>query len=257
MNPPPNSPNPVPLDSAAASTIGLIRAGNEDRLLADPVLGWFAVADGIGGLGHGEYASECAITVTRQHAPHSTALDIPKIMAACQESVCCLGRTLGNYGGIGTTLTVAHVSAGQGCIGQVGDSAAFLHRSDQKCIERLTSAHAESPPLVKVDGAPVSEFQPNSVLNRYVGQSAPLSFEVQHFTWAPGDRLILCTDGITSCIDRVELAAMSQAQSNPRDLAKGLLRVAEIRGGVDNATCVIVDLLTSSASSFPLSDVQL
>lgn len=246
MSQPLHSPaNALLVQAAAATTIGRVRSINEDRHLLDAEHGWFAVADGIGGLPYGERASECAIrSLAREAAkPGAEARPLREIMAACHQAVRQLGAVLGPRTGIGTTLTCLRFGAGRWEIGHVGDSLAFHHPARSRPLVRLTTDHTVPVTPIAIAGFGATLFTPPPRLDRYLGQAIPPDCDVHRPLIQPGDRLILCSDGVCRSLDDFDLAAMSEAQPTPAALAQALICVADLRGGLDNATAVVIDYL--------------
>jgi protein phosphatase len=235
--------------AGAATTVGRMRATNEDRYLLDVARGLFAIADGIGGLPYGERASECAIrSLIRQATPPADPdRPLDELVAACHDAVGQLGRVLHRRMGIGTTLTLLRALPGYCEIAHVGDSAAFIQRGRTGEVVRLTTEHTSPAPSVVVAGqAPDAAFLPPATLDRYLGQSAPLSCETHHVAVSPGDRIILCSDGITRALDTADLAVLSAVQPNSLGFAQTLIHVANVRGGRDNATAIVIDFTTEA-----------
>lgn len=257
-------PDLPPVQASAATTLGRIRSTNEDRHLLDLTNGWFAIADGIGGLPYGERASECAIRqLIREIArPGSDTRPLPEIVAACHQAVRQLGAVLAPRTGIGTTFTCLRLqpalpppsepnpfASGLQALGvriatlaHIGDSAAYLHPARSHRFLRLTTDHTIPVPPVRIVGHTSTPFQAPPRLDRYLGQPAPPVCDVHSFEVAPLDRLILCSDGVTRALDESELATLSTAQASPATLVRALVHIADLRGGLDNATALALDL---------------
>ncbi len=244
MNLPHHSTPTGIIQAAAATTIGRVRANNEDRHLVDCEHGWFAVADGIGGLPYGERASECAVRSLAREATRHGAESRPmrEIMAGCHQAVRQLGAIVTPRTGIGTTLTFIRFTQSRCEIGHIGDSSAFHHPARSRALVRLTTDHTLPVKPIAIAGFTASPFVPPPRLDRYLGQATPPLCDVHSLDLAPGDRIILCSDGLTRALDDLDLAALSNAQPTPAALAQALIRVADLRGGQDNSTVVIVDL---------------
>jgi serine/threonine protein phosphatase PrpC len=239
----------VQTSAGAATTVGRMRATNEDRYLLDVPRGLFAIADGIGGLPYGERASECAIrSLIRQATPPADpGRPLAELVAACHDAVGQLGRVIHRHMGIGTTLTLLRIGPGCCEIAHVGDSAAFIQRGRAGEVVRLTTEHTSPAPAVVVVGlAPAAGFLPPATLERYLGQSAPLSCETHRVAVSPGDRIILCSDGVICALDPADLAALSVAQPSPLGFAQALIHVANVRGGRDNATAIVIDFFSEA-----------
>ncbi len=244
--PPPDS---IPaLSAASATSIGQVRTINEDRYLIDPAHGWFAIADGIGGLPFGERASECAIRhLAREIAqPDSDTRNLSAIVSACHQAVRQLGAFLAPRTGIGTTLTIlrfsTHTSPLSALMAHIGDSVAYLHPGRIHPLVRLSTDHSVEVPPVHILGFDARTFQAPPRLDRYVGQATPPDCDICRIPISPNDRLILCSDGVTRALDETEITALSSAQPSAAELARALVHIADIRGGLDNATALVIDV---------------
>jgi protein phosphatase len=232
------------LAAAAATSVGCVRTNNEDRHLIDAARGWFAVADGVGGLPFGERASDCAIRCLVHELsrdPDATILPLDRVAEACHHAVRQLGSLLSPRIGIGTTLTFLRITAEGGELAHIGDSIGYLHPGRRNSIKRLTTDHTVPVSGVLINGPVPERFIPPPRLDRYLGQSTSPACDLICFPLAPGDRLILCSDGLTRALDEADLADLSRAQPSPSALAQALVRVADIRGGQDNSTVIIID----------------
>lgn len=230
------------LRSAALSDLGRVRKNNEDRLLRDETLQLFGIADGVGGLPGGAEAAQCAIEVV--HAGiHNAASepDLRKVTIEANHSVAQLGRRLSPQFGIGSTLTFGLFRRGQLHLAHVGDSRCYLW-SQGKFIA-LTEDHSveneAKARIAKGEMVWISEHQ-RQALTRCIGQHAPLDVDLTIRSLEVGDRYLFCSDGVTKLIRDQELAARMSANQEPDEILRGLIDLANARGGVDNATAVIV-----------------
>lgn len=237
--------SPPLLAAAAATSIGKVRSQNEDRYLLDSEHACFAIADGIGGLPYGERASECAVRSLAREIVQNPSEPRPLVpfVSACHEAVRRLGAVLSPRLGIGTTFTILSFEAAQVQVAHIGDSTAFYHPGRTQTLRRLTTEHTVALAPVTLFGQSDPTFTPPARLDRYLGQTIPPACDFLRLPTAPTDRFILCSDGITRAIDDAELSALSSAQASPVALARALVHIADLRGGFDNATCIVVDLL--------------
>ncbi len=230
--------------SAAASDIGCIRKENEDSLLCDDTLGLYAVADGIGGLPGGAQASQKALEVFQNwFATNAGAGDLNYADAvdAANDAVVALGRKVSPRSGIGTTVTLAHVFGDTLASVHVGDSALFRLRAGR--LEELTVEHnLENEIKIRTArGEQVSLTHENrAALTRCVGQPPPLEGDILKVLLEAGDRYLLCTDGITRCITTRELTRFLGEADSPEAAVQTLVDMARDRGGIDNATAVVL-----------------
>jgi protein phosphatase len=232
------------LRASAQTDIGCIRQENEDSFLCDEALTLYAVADGIGGLPAGAQASRRAVDILQAWFGRHSADASPDFAAALREAndaVHQLGRQLSPRYGIGTTLSLAHFRGRQVHTMHVGDS--FIFRLRGWNLDALTTEHNLESEMkaLAARGEPVPHVQENrAALTRCVGQPPPLLGDFATHAIVAGDRYLLCTDGVTRCIMRDELSKHLVAADSPEAAASALVQLARTRGGVDNATAVVV-----------------
>lgn len=244
------------LVAASATSTGCVRATNEDRYLIDSINGWFAIADGIGGLPYGERASECAIRhLVREIAnPESDRRKLTEIVSSCHQAVRQLGAFLAPRTGIGTTLTILHFTARtspqSALMAHIGDSVAYLHPARIHSLVRLSTDHTIEVPPISIVGPNSYTFQAPPRLDRYLGQVSPPDCDIRLIPLGPNDRLILCSDGVTRALDETEISTLSAAQPSAAELARALVQIADLRGGLDNATALVIDVPLAQATNF-------
>jgi len=231
------------LRSSALTDIGCYRQQNEDSFLCDDGLQLYAVADGIGGLPAGAAASRAALDEicewflkdARKPFDYATAL------ARANDAVFALGRQLSPRYGIGTTLTLAHFADGAINVVHVGDSYMFRLRAGE--LAALTREHnLENEMRARAArGEPTYLLTENrAALTRCVGQPPPLEGDIDSHAVEAGDRYLLCTDGVTRCITPHEIARHLAKADAPDAVARVLVDLARERGGLDNATAVVI-----------------
>lgn len=232
------------LRASARTDIGCVRQENEDNLVCDGLLALFAVADGIGGLPAGAQASQSALDTLQawfRRQGDDAHLDLAAALTEANDVVHRLGRQLSPRYGIGTTLSLAHFRRGRLHTVHVGDSFIFRLRGEQ--LDPLTSEHNVENELKAraARGEPVPEVHEHrAALTRCVGQAPPLMGDIASHPVEPGDRYLVCTDGITRCITHDELAAYLRDSEDPAQAADALVELAHERGGLDNATAVVI-----------------
>jgi serine/threonine protein phosphatase PrpC len=230
--------------SAALTDIGKVREENEDRYLCDDSLGLYAVADGIGGLPGGAQAAEETVTQLAALAkvqPPSTDWDFPALVHAINQRVFALGRVIDATFGIGTTLVVVRLAGQRLQLAHVGDSSCFLLRDER--LEKLTMDHTVENEVRARHGHGATAFlnpRTRNALTRCVGQPHGPEVDVSVRALRAGDRLLLCTDGITRFILENEIATLLGQAPSPEESLKRIIGLANDRGGLDNATGVLL-----------------
>jgi len=148
-----------------------------------------------------------------------------------------------SYRGMGTTLTAALIRGERLSLAHVGDSRAYLIRTS--CIEQITNDHSIVAEQVKM-GLISEEEAKNSkiknVITRSLGNVPDVEVDMEEFTISDGDRIILCSDGITSVISDSDIMSIATASGGPADLCKTLVKRATEAGCTDNMTVVALHI---------------
>lgn len=231
--------------AAALSDIGLHRRENEDRFVCEDRRGLYGVADGIGGLPHGELAAATAIEAVErlvaQSAAERATQDLGAIIATANGDVVQQGRQVSSLYGIGTTLTFGLLHGSLLRLAHVGDSRCYQFRCGR--LERLTTDHNVESDRRLRHVHPDREgdsLRNRAALTRCIGQwTTPVADLSDHEIHA-GDRILFCTDGLFRSVDDLELAAALASASDPARTLRDLIDLANRRGGYDNATAVLV-----------------
>lgn len=250
----------------AETNVGRVRDHNEDALLVDEALSLYAVADGMGGHAAGEVASQLALDtlahVVREGQSRIAALatdpgakavarDVQRlleeaVLAACS-AVHEAGQAEERRRGMGTTLSVLLVVGSQGFIAHVGDSRIYLVRGGK--AHQLTLDHNLQTELLKrgkLTAEQVARVKQKNALIRAIGVYASVEVDTLRFEVLPGDRFMLCSDGLHAYLQKDELSAIFEGpleQAVPR-----LIALANQRGGHDNITAIVVSVGEAGAS---------
>ncbi|MEI3377092.1 MAG: Stp1/IreP family PP2C-type Ser/Thr phosphatase [Coriobacteriales bacterium] len=233
----------MPRSYAARSDVGSVREHNEDSYLVKTPL--FVVADGMGGHEAGEVASSIAVTTMESHAPKSTS---PEALAAAvikaNEAVLRGAQDGTGKPGMGTTLTAAFVFEDEATIAQVGDSRAYLLHDGQ--LQRITRDHSLVADLIEQGRLTEAEarFHPQrSVITRALGSDPSMQPDLYTLHVEEGDRLLLCSDGLSSMIPDGDIEAILLDNPVPAQACDALVEEAIIAGGLDNVTVIVIDPL--------------
>lgn len=230
------------LRNAALTDIGKIRRTNEDRVLRDEALDLYGVADGIGGLPGGAEAAQCAIDAVHYAIKNVRGeADLAQITIEANSAVAQLGQRFSPHFGIGTTLTWGLFRRGQLHLAHVGDSRCYLLRDGE--LECLTSDHSveNEARARRARGELIwINEQHRNALTRCVGQNTPLDVDVSVRELQVGDRYLFCSDGITRMLREAELADYLLDKAEPGKILREMVDTANLRGGLDNLTCVLV-----------------
>jgi len=245
------------LRSAAATDTGYLRVTNQDLALTSSDLA--AVADGMGGHLGGEVAARMAVERLLQAFRNDRTTDgLIAAVRAANDAVYSRSRSDRNLHGMGTTLTAAAI-VGEDANGQlrlalvnVGDSRAYLVNSQERRIHRLTEDHSVVEEMVRSgelteDEAAVHPHR--HILTRALGIEAEIEPDCWELDLDPGSRLLLCSDGLTNELREQEIAEVLLGEPDADKAASELVRRALNRGGTDNVTVVVLDVLAGEVSA--------
>jgi protein phosphatase len=235
---------------------GFVRPTNQDAFLVDNRLHLWAVADGMGGHPGGDVASHLVIdTIARQAVNEVLRLQGPSeqvVMAlrdmveSAHHAILAHARQHLDLNGMGTTLTLLQISSHPfptATIVHEGDSRAYLLRDGT--LIQLTRDHSMVEEHVRqglLSAAQAQHHPQRHVLSRAVGLGPRSDVDVTLESLKAGDRLMLCTDGLTKMVDDARIAiTMTTIPNNPEASCRALVAAALDAGGIDNVTVVIVD----------------
>lgn len=234
------------LRSAAGTHVGLIRPQNEDSYLCrHPV---YAVADGLGGHAAGEVASALVVERLAEIAfDDDTTIDDAQQRLA--DAVRDANRRIHEsatedpeHAGMGTTVTAAVVIGDTVGLAHVGDSRAYLLRDDE--LTRITEDHTPVQRAVRagVISAEEALHHPSRhVLAQAVGLDIDVEVDTPRLDLHDGDRIVLCTDGMTDPIPDDDIPGLLTDTGSPDAAVEALIAAALQRGGPDNVTVVVID----------------
>jgi len=238
----PDSP-PLRLQFAALSDVGRVRKDNQDSGYAGPWL--LTVCDGVGGAARGDIASSTAVAQIRKldHKPTEDLLGL--VAGAIHRAHDRIGELVEEDPALSGTSTTATVALFDGCqvaLGHVGDSRAYLYRSGT--ITQLTRDHTFVQSLI--DDGRITEEESrvhphrNLILKAVDGvhDAEPDLFTLDV---APGDRLLLCSDGACGVLDKDRMADIL-GTGTPDYAVVELVRASLEAGSSDNVTCVVADV---------------
>ena len=249
----------VLVEYSGCTNVGKARPNNEDALLTDTGRDerLFVVADGMGGHEAGEVASFLAVATLERLWPDGSL--VGAIRRADQTIFAC--RDDGEFAGMGTTVVAlrfredgSHKRAVEygleAEVAHVGDSRAYLLRAGH--LRRLTEDHSVAAELVRSGAMVSTRVASRNALTRSLG-TGTASVESTTFEAWPGDRVLLCSDGLSDAIAEKEIASvLERFPGDSEKAAHGLVTAALEASGPDNVTVVVVDLKDrGSASTLP------
>ena len=221
--------------------VGCQRERNEDSLIVRPPL--FVVADGMGGHAAGDVASEVAVNTMASLAPTIPDVDLlGRAVESANHAVITEAKKAGCEG-MGTTMTACVVQDDKIAIAHVGDSRAYLLHAGK--LQQLTRDHSWVADMVEQGKLTEEEARvhPNrSVITRALGSDPHMQPDLYEVTASEGDRLLLCSDGLTGMVEDGDIQAMLARIRDPQRCAAALVNEAIANGGADNITVIVADI---------------
>ena len=222
--------------------VGCVREHNEDSLVVAPPL--YVVCDGMGGHAAGEVASEIAVNVIADRVPATPdAAALGQAVEEANLAIIQAAREGVGRAGMGCTCTAAMLENERLIVAQVGDSRAYLlHGGTLQQITRDHSLMADFIEAGQITPEEARVHPQRSVITRALGsdpRTQPDLFEINVNT---GDRLLICSDGLTSMIEDYEIEDILNRTPDPQIAASKLVNAAIAAGGHDNVTVIVVNV---------------
>ena len=222
--------------------IGCLRDHNEDSLVVAPPL--FAVADGMGGHAAGEVASEIAVNVLAERAPaHPDPEALGRAVEEANRAIIVAAHEGRGREGMGTTMTAAMLEGERLIIAQVGDSRAYLLHQGK--LQQLTRDHSLMADMIEAGQLTPEEARTHpqrSVITRALGSDAHLHPDIYEINVETGDRLLICSDGLSGMIFDDQIENTLRRVQDPQRCASQLVNEAIAAGGHDNVTVIVADV---------------
>ena len=245
---------------AVRSDVGLLREGNEDSAYAGPHL--LAVADGMGGHAAGEVASSLTIASMADLDAGQPPGDMLNALAAAvaaansrlQEKIIANPAVEG----MGTTLTALLWEDGHAAVCHIGDSRGYLLRQGE--LYQITHDHTLVQSLVdegRISAEDVSTHPQRSLLLRALDGRSAAEPDLSVHEAMPGDRYLLCSDGLSGVVSDETLRDTLEAVADPDAATRELIELAIAGGGPDNITCIVADVVDTATTRLPLPSTPL
>ena len=240
---------------------GRVRANNEDCVLVRPDLLLYVVADGAGGHAAGEVASRLAVrsienffgaTIRATHdRPEFDRFGIPsgarrlsQAILKANHDVIEIAKSSVPHRGMGTTVVAACFSPRSGLlhVGHAGDSRCYRLRSGH--LELLTQDHSlvtdiiEQRPDIDDD---VLDRLPKNMVTRALGMDPRLRVSMRSHAVVPGDKYLLCSDGLSGMLSVEEVAETLSREESAETLVERLIAIANAAGGSDNIAALVIE----------------
>ncbi len=239
------TPSPIETACGAATHPGLRRRANEDAHLAAHPL--FLVADGMGGHEAGATASAAVVEAFAALAGRDS-IGIDDVRGALRRARTAVEAIAAHQRAAGTTLTGVIVTdvggAGYWLTINVGDSRTY--RFAHGLLEQISVDHSVVQELIDegvLDGRAAAHDRRRNEITRAIGAGSGGEPDFWLVPAEPGDRILLCSDGLSGEVDADRIAQVLADVRDPQDAATRLVHEAMLRGGRDNITAVVVDAL--------------
>ena len=226
---------------------GLLRSVNQDNFYIDPDGRFFIVADGMGGHAGGQEASSIATQTIKEHLENDWDSEVSsyeileEAIIKANEGILEDQQNHPERGEMGTTVVVLLFRGEQPLKAQVGDSR--LYRLRQEKLEQITEDHTWVARALKMGDIEPEQAKTHPwrhVLFQCLGRKDTHKPEIAKLDIQSGDRLLLCSDGLTEEVADDTIRAIFEDSESCEDIAKNLIEAAKEAGGSDNITVVIV-----------------
>jgi serine/threonine protein phosphatase PrpC len=245
--------------AAAMTHVGLVREHNEDAFAMVAELDLYIVSDGMGGLAGGETASGVVVEalpqllIERVGSRQLADADLHEILRTTLLELSRTVRRLAarrvGLAGMGATVVLALARDDRVTVAHMGDSRAYRHRAGE--LVQLTEDHSVVGILLRrgeIGPEEVEDHPARGRITRYVGMDAQVDPDINTFDFVPGDRVLLCSDGLAGVVRDEEIAALMMKPDAPADACRRLVDAALAGGGPDNITVIIAERRPRSGS---------
>lgn len=229
------------------SKIGLVRKVNEDSFYISHERNVLAVADGMGGYVGGEIASKTAVEAIAYYFKnfnYAAPVQLEKAIQYANSSI--ISKTLidPSLKGMGTTVSMVTLARHMAFWGHVGDSRIYLYR--EGAFSQISVDHTIVQVLLdkgKITEEEALNHPQRHVLTRAVGVDSNLIVDTGAFEVQPNDRILICSDGLTSFIGRPELCdAIGDYGRTEREIINDLFDKVYANGAKDNVTAILTTI---------------
>lgn len=236
---------------AARTDTGRVRKANEDSFALDAELGLFVVADGMGGMAHGEVASRLAADAMFDGlksrcdpvlGPVNTTFEriLEELIELAHQRVVAENHKRPRFDGMGTTLIGAVIDGGMLHFAHSGDSRIYLCPQSRP-IRQLTHDQTLEQDMLRRGLDRELAARRSHILTHYIGVEGALSPQLGHHPLDEPSTLILCTDGLSDMLPDAEIGdIVDEGGADVDVIADTLVAEANARGGRDNITVIVI-----------------
>ena len=239
------------LAAGARTDVGRVRAGNEDSYFVDSPL--FVIADGMGGHAAGDVASATAVEVIQSKREEISPADpqtLSNVIREANRAIWSRSSDDTNLRGMGTTCTMILIADTEAQVAHVGDSRAYLFHNGE--LRQITDDHTLVGRLVregKLRPEEAARHPQRSMVTRALGVDEDVEVDVFSLSLQEGDRLLICSDGLSGMVSEDEMTEILSNESDPQRAADVLVDKANEAGGEDNITVIVIDVGADSSSA--------
>jgi protein phosphatase len=235
--------SPFVFKTASATHVGKVREVNEDSLLAQPEIGLWVVADGMGGHGGGDLASRSVVEALGTIEEPASAT---KFLADFEDRIIRVNADLRKLAEtrasrvVGTTVVAILIHGAHYACVWCGDSRAYRLRNG--ALTQLSRDHSEVQDLIDrgvLEPHEAKNWPRRNVITRALGVANQAALEIGDGRIMDGDRFLLCSDGLTNHVTDAEIAALLEAD-DPQKACARLITLTLQRGASDNVSIIII-----------------
>jgi protein phosphatase len=258
----------IQLRAGSHTSVGRIRENNEDslHLWTSPSYVVAVVADGMGGAAAGEEASRLAVEAVEsgliltnlgtdnldRMSEQTVANQLSRAIRMGNQRIVARAAVDPEMRGMGTTVTLAFVRGTRAIIAHVGDSRAYLVDGETGGITQITDDHSFVEALVAAGHLTHEQAEDHpmkNVLYRALGQHDDIEVDVYEAQLRSGDRIVLCSDGLTRHVKPHEIADIVLSIDDPQIASQALVDLTNARGGEDNVSVIVIAVDGEKAQS--------
>jgi len=239
--------------SFGRSHVGRVRTNNEDSYRAQPELGLFVVADGMGGAQAGERASQITVeTLVHEIDRVGPAAELPELIEAVElanRSVRGEATAHPELTGMGTTVVAVIARPSRALVVNVGDSRAYLQTKDG--LYCVTTDHSWVNEVGRGLGLSDEQLRTHpyrNVLTKAIGAEDEVEVQALEVDFTPGDILLLCSDGLHGVAGEQTLLDVLERDATLEEKCDALIQATLDRGAPDNVTVVLVENVSDEAN---------
>lgn len=243
----------MPIQAAGLTDIGRQRTSNQDAFLVDSGHQLYIVSDGMGGQQAGEVASRAVVSVLPQMLDSLLVRlsDSPRrvIELTLRETIAQFSQRLRQEAaaqpgmkGMGATLAMIWLRQDLAHLAHMGDSRIYRLRHDR--LSQLTEDHSVVALLIKhgdIRPEDAANHPARGQLSRFIGSDGEVFPDLQSVQLHPGERLLLCSDGLWGMLPDAEIARLLLQHPEPQDACQALIQAANQAGGKDNITVLVIN----------------